>query len=104
MNAAVTRHRDEGLTEELIVQLGHRAAGRLQLIARTSSLIADYVLEGGIRRQGNRVRIAVWLIDAREEVQTWGNVYERDVTEPLSAQIEVASSIAQSIIANVIAA
>ncbi len=94
----------KGLTDELIVQLGHRTAGRLQLIARTSSLVADYVLEGSIRRQGDRVRVAVWLVDAREEVQMWGDVYERDVTELLPAQIEVASAIAQSIIETLIAA
>ena len=62
------------------------------------------MLEGGIRRQGDRVRIAVWLVDAREEVQTWGDVYELNAADWLPAQIEVASSIAHSIIANVIAA
>jgi TolB-like protein len=93
-----------GLSDELIVQLGHRTAGRLQLIARTSSLVADYVLEGGIRRQGDRVRVAVWLVDAREEVQMWGDVYERDVTELLPAQVEVAARIAQSIVEMVMTA
>ncbi len=109
-----------GLTEELIAQLGHRGAGRVHVVARISTLActgtaqrasdvgaalgADYLLEGGVRCHGGRVRIAVWLVDAREEVQTWSEVYEREVAESLPAQIEVASSIAQSIIDTVIAA
>jgi TolB-like protein len=106
-----------GLTEELIAQLANRGAGRVHVIARMSalacmgtprrasevgtSLAADYLLEGGVRRRGGRVRIAVSLIDTREEAQKWGNIYERDVTDSLSAQVEVASNIAGSIIEHV---
>ena len=109
-----------GLTEELIAQLGHRGAGLIHVIARISALActgtaqracdvgaslgADYLLEGGVRRHGDRVRIAVWLVDTREEVQTWGDIYEREATEPLPAQIEVGARIAQSIIEKVMAA
>jgi TolB-like protein len=109
-----------GLTEELIAQLGHRGTGRVHVIARRSALActgaaqrasdigaslgADYLLEGGIRRHAGRVRITVWLVDTREEVQTWGDIYDREITESLPAQIEVAATIAQSIIDNVIAA
>jgi TolB-like protein len=108
-----------GLTEELIAQLAQRGAGRVHVIARRSALActgatqrasevgaslgADYLLEGGIRRHAGRVRIAVWLVDTREEVQTWGEIYERDITEPLPAQIDVAASIAQSIVETVFA-
>ena len=106
-----------GLTEELIAQLAHRGAGRVHVIARMSALActgtaqrasevgtslgADYLLEGGVRRHGGRVRIAMSLIDTREEVQTWGYIYERDVTDSLPAQVEVASNIARSIIEQV---
>ena len=102
------------LTEELIAQLANRSAGRVHVIARMSalacmgisqrasevgtSLAADYLLEGGVRRRGGRVRIAVSLIDTREEAQTWGDIYDRDVTDSLSAQVEVASKIAESIL------
>jgi hypothetical protein len=38
------------------------------------------------------------LVDARREVQTWGDLYERDITEPVPTQIEVASLISLAVI------
>jgi TolB-like protein len=103
-----------GMTEELIAQLGRRSAGRIHVIARISALACvhtaqrachvgeslgvDYLLEGGVRRHGERLRIAVWLVDAREEVQTWGDIYERDGIASLPVQIDVAERVAHSII------
>jgi DNA-binding winged helix-turn-helix (wHTH) protein len=87
-----------GLAEELKVQIALCGAGRVQLIGRASLPCADYVLEGGIRRQGERVRVAAWLVDARDDVQTWSDVYERQITEPLPAQIDMAAHIARAII------
>jgi DNA-binding winged helix-turn-helix (wHTH) protein len=103
-----------GLTEELFAQLGHHGAGRLEVASRRStlprigvaqgacevgtSLGADYLLEGSVRRYGGRVRIAVSLVDARREVQTWGDIYERDITESVPTQIEIASLVALAVI------
>jgi TolB-like protein len=109
-----------GLTEELIAQLTHSGGGRIHVVSRLTSMActnasqrasevaaalgADYLLEGGVRRQDARVRIAAWLVDARDEVQMWGDIYERDVTDTLPAQVDVAKSIARAIVAQVAAA
>ena len=76
-----------GLADEVIAQLGRCGDGRLRVIARMSALActaavqrasdvarllaADFLVEGSVRRHAERARIAVWLVDAREEVQTW---------------------------------
>jgi TolB-like protein len=93
-----------GLTEELLVQLSHSSGGRIQLVARPSSHTLDYVVEGGIRQQGGRVRVAAWLVDARQEIQMWGDIYEWEAADTLPAQIDMAASIARSIIEMVLPA
>ena len=91
-----------GLTEELFAQLGHHGAGRIEVTARRSTLsrsaVADYLLEGSVRRYGGRVRVAMSLVDARREVQTWGDIYERDMTESVPTQIEIASLISLAVV------
>ena len=103
-----------GLTEELFAQLGHHGAGRLEIASRRPTLSrigvaqptckvgvapgVDYLLEGSVRRYGGRVRIAVSLVDARRDVQTWGDIYERDMTESVPTQIEIASLISLAVI------
>ena len=107
----------DGLTEELFAQLGHHGAGRLELMARRSTLSrlgvaqpegevgtargVDYFLEGSVRRYGDRVRVAVSLVDARREVQTWGDTYEREIAESVPTQIEIASSISLAVIGQI---
>jgi TolB-like protein len=63
-----------------------------------ASLGVDYLVEGSVRRHGSHARITVALVKAREELQAWGEIYDREVAEPVRAQVEVASSIAWSII------
>ena len=103
----------DGLTEEMIAQLGSLCRGRLGVLARWSSMVfkgslqsarevgealrADYLLEGSVRREGARVRITARLIETREETQLWSETYERSVTDYLSVQTEVASRIARSL-------
>jgi DNA-binding winged helix-turn-helix (wHTH) protein len=103
-----------GLIEELFAQLGHHGAGRLEIASRHSTLSSsgvaqavrkvgmspavDYLLEGSVRRYGGRVRLAVSLVDARREVQTWGDIYEREITESVPTQIEIASLVALAVI------
>jgi DNA-binding winged helix-turn-helix (wHTH) protein len=94
----------DGLTEELFAQLGHHGAGRLELTARRSTLSrlgVDYFLEGSVRRYGGRVRVAVSLVDARREIQTWGDTYERDIAESVPMQIEIASFISLAVIGQI---
>jgi TolB-like protein/Flp pilus assembly protein TadD len=99
----------DGLTEELISQLGQLSPARLGVIARTSvfaykhakrplaeiarELRADCVLEGSVRRAGRRVRITVQLIDAADETHVWAASYDRELRDVLQMQNDVAIEV-----------
>src|SRR5205823_6442945 len=103
----------DGLTEEMITQIGCLCPGKLGVLARSSSmrfkrasksageigreLAVDYLLEGSVRHEGNLVRIAAQLIDARTEVHLWAETYDRRLEESLLLQSDVAARIAQSL-------
>jgi TolB-like protein/DNA-binding winged helix-turn-helix (wHTH) protein/tetratricopeptide (TPR) repeat protein len=102
----------EGLTEEMIAQLG-RLHPRLAVIARTSAmqyagtnksinqigneLDLDYIVEGSVRRAEDRVRITAKLIQVSDETQLWVEHYERGAADVLALQSEVARRIAGSL-------
>ncbi|MFI5371305.1 MAG: protein kinase [Candidatus Eisenbacteria bacterium] len=101
----------DGMTEELIACLAQVRA--LRIISRTSAmrykgqrksiaeiareLNVDAVVEGSVRRAGDRVRITAQLIDAASDHHLWAKSYERDLKDVLSLQGEVAQSICQEI-------
>jgi TolB-like protein/cytochrome c-type biogenesis protein CcmH/NrfG len=101
----------DGLSEELIHLLAQSAS--LRVLARTSSfsfrnqdvdvatiagrLGATHVLEGSVRTSGNRVRIAVQLIDGATSSHVWSQTYDRNIEDALAIQQEIASSIATSL-------
>ena len=101
----------DGMTEELIATLAQVRA--LRIISRTSvmrykgqhrsisdiakELNVDAVVEGSVRRAGDRVRITVQLIDAATERHLWAKSYERDMKEVLALQGEVATAIVEEI-------
>jgi TolB-like protein len=103
----------DGLTEEMFLQLGRLGRGRIGVISRSSSnvfkgsrlgareigetLRADYLLEGSVRREADRVRITAQLVETSSESHLWTDVYERHLTDCLSVQAEVAARIAQSL-------
>jgi TolB-like protein/DNA-binding winged helix-turn-helix (wHTH) protein/Tfp pilus assembly protein PilF len=103
----------DGLTEEMIAQLGQVQPSRLGVIARTSTLhykhtnepiaqIAQelrvgYVLEGSVRRSGGRVRITAQLIQAAQQTHVWADTYERPVDDVLRIQREIAQRITDSL-------
>src|SRR5438445_120292 len=103
----------DGLTEEMITQLGELNVDQLGVIARTSSmkykhtikdvgqigreLGADYVLESSVRRDGERVRITVQLISADNQMHIWAHNYDREVTHSIAVQEEVARAVSQQI-------
>ena len=103
----------DGLTEEMIAQLGRLCRGRIGVIARQSSMAfkgttrgareigqalrAGYLLEGSVRREGDRVRITARLVETAGETNLWVETYERHLTDCLSVQAEVAARIAQSL-------
>jgi len=110
----------DGFTEEMILQLGRLGRGRIGVLSRTSSqafkgsarrareigelLRADYLLEGSVRLAAGgvegrdaRVRITAQLVETSTESHLWTDVYERNLTDQLSVQAEVAARIAQSL-------
>jgi TolB-like protein/Tfp pilus assembly protein PilF len=103
----------EGLTEEMATRLGRWCSDRLAVVARTSSMLvhrtahtpreigrslqADFILSGGIRRDGERVRITARLIETRGETQLWAESYDRPLSDCFLVQSEVAAEIAQSL-------
>ncbi len=103
----------DGLTEEMITQITRLQASELAVIARTTAehydsssksldqmrkdLGVGYVLEGKVRRGGNRVRITAQLIQLKDQTQLWAKTYERDLSDVLSVQADIAQAIAREI-------
>jgi TolB-like protein/Flp pilus assembly protein TadD len=103
----------DGLTEEMLTQLGRLQPDRLGVIARTSimqykatkkpvdeigrELHVDYILEGGVRRDANQLRISIQLIRVSDQTHVWAESYQRDARDILALQNEVASSVAREI-------
>ena len=61
------------------------------------ALRADYLLEGSVRREGDRVRITARLVETAGETHLWAETYERHLTDCLSVQADVAARIAESL-------
>src|SRR5213075_1319313 len=55
------------------------------------------ILEGSVRRSGNRVRVNVQLIDANTDEHLWANDYDRDVTDVFAIQSDLAGEIANAL-------
>jgi TolB-like protein/Tfp pilus assembly protein PilF/predicted Ser/Thr protein kinase len=103
----------DGLTDEMITQLGRLHPQRLSVIARTSSmryknrdvpiaqigaeLGVDYLLEGSARREGSRVRINTTLVDVRAETQRWADTFERELAGILVLQSNIAKGVASAL-------
>jgi TolB-like protein/Tfp pilus assembly protein PilF len=103
----------DGLTDEMITQLGRLSPHRLAVIGRTSSmqyrstskslqrigreLGVNYLLEGSVRRGGGRVRISARLIQAGDQTHRWTGSYERELHDVLALQSDVARAIARQI-------
>ena len=101
----------DGMTDALITRLAQ--VGELRVISRTSvvrykevkkplpmiarELNVDGVVEGTIVGSGPRVRITAQLIDARNDRHLWAGSYERDSTDILALQAEVAEAIADAV-------
>jgi TolB-like protein len=53
-----------------------------------------HVLEGTVRREGDRVRVSAQLVDARSDNAVWADSYDRDLNDIFAIQSEVAQTIA----------
>ena len=97
----------DGITDDIIAQLSKISA--LKVISRTSSmqykkttkkiatiaqeLGVSAVLEGSVRRAGQRARIVVHLVDPKTEQHLWGETFDRNLSDIFEVQSEVAQQI-----------
>lgn len=103
----------DGLTEEMITHLGNLDPQRLGVIARTSvmrykhnrepldrlgrELGVQYVLEGSVRRDADKVRITAQLIQMKDQTHLWARRYDRELSSLLAVQGEIAQAVADEI-------
>lgn len=101
----------DGMTDEVITDLAK--IGTLRVISRTSvmrykhsaqplpqigrELNADAILEGSVLRSGNRVRITAQLIEASTDRHLWAESYERNLSDVLSLQDDIAGAIVSQV-------
>ena len=98
----------DGITEDIIAHISKIHA--LKVISRTSvmqykktqkslrdissELRVAYLLEGSVRKSGNRLRIVAQLIDATKDEHIWAETYDRDLTDVFAIQTEIAELVA----------
>ena len=101
----------DGISEDIITDLSNISG--LLVIARNSSFVykgksvdiptiarelsAQYVLEGSVRRGGDRVRINAQLIDAKSGMHLWAERYDRNITDIFTVQDEVTKNIVKAL-------
>jgi adenylate cyclase len=108
-------HKDEyfadGLTEEIINTLS--SIPELRVIARTSvmkykqanksvgeigrELKVGTILEGSVRKAGDRVRITIQLIDVGSEAPIWAQKYDRELEDVFKIQTDIAERVAEAL-------
>jgi TolB-like protein/Tfp pilus assembly protein PilF len=103
----------DGMTDEMIAQLGRLHPQGLLVIARTSvmrykksntpldqiarELGVAYVLEGSARREAGRIRISAALIQVQNQTQLWADSFERELSGILALQSDVAREVARKV-------
>ena len=108
---AAQEYFSDGLSEELINVLGQ--IRELRVIGRNSSfrfkgkaedaravgqaLRVGHVLEGSVRKAGDRVRISVQLVDASDDSQRWSQTYDRELKDVFAVQEEIARAVADEL-------
>jgi TolB-like protein len=101
----------DGITEDIITELSRFST--LFVLARNSTfafkgekldireighrLGARYVVEGSVRRAGNRIRVSAQLIDAVSDTHMWAERYDRDLDDIFAVQDEVTQAIVTTI-------
>src|SRR5438874_8583657 len=104
----------DGIQDDILSSLAKVAD--LKVISRTSvrqyrgvsrnlreigaTLGVAHILEGTVRRFGNRVRVNAQLINARSDAQVWGDSFDREITDLFALQSELAEKIANALRAN----
>ena len=101
----------DGITEDIITDLSKVSA--LSVVARNTAftfkghsvdvkevaktLGVDHVLEGSVRKAGNRVRITAQLIDGKRGDHHWADRYDRDLTDIFAIQDEISKAIVEAL-------
>ena len=101
----------DGIQDDVLTNLSK--IGDLKVISRTSvmqyrgkatnlreigkALGVSTILEGSVRRSGNKVRVNVQLIDANTDEHVWANDYDRDVTDVFAIQSDLAQKITEAL-------
>jgi TolB-like protein/Flp pilus assembly protein TadD len=101
----------DGIQDDILTNLSR--IGDLKVISRTSvmsyrgkpttvreigkTLGVSTILEGSVRREGNRVRVTVQLINAINDEHIWGNNYDRELIDVFAIQTDLAHEIADAL-------
>jgi TolB-like protein/Tfp pilus assembly protein PilF len=101
----------DGIQDDILTNLSK--IGDLKVISRTSvmpyrgkqqsvreigkALGVSAILEGSVRKSGNRVRVNVQLINADDDQHIWSDVYDRDLTDVFAIQTDLAKKIAEEL-------
>ena len=101
----------DGIQDDILTNLSK--IGDLKVISRTSvmpyrgkeknvreiaqALGVSAILEGSVRKSGNRVRVNVQLINALNDEHIWSDVYDRDLTDVFAIQTDLAKKIAEEL-------
>ena len=104
-------HFADGLSEEILNLLAQSSA--LRVIARTSSfafkhqsadvatiaakLNVTHVLEGSVRKSGERIRITAQLVDGATSEHLWSQTYDRDARDVFEVQTDIAAAVAKAL-------
>jgi TolB-like protein/lipoprotein NlpI len=108
----------DGMTEELINVISHNH--QLKVIARTTvgrykdtpksiqeigkEIGAGTILEGSVRKAGNKVRVTAQLIDAVTEDHLWSDNYDRELDDVFTIQSDIAKSVSEALMAKLLPA
>jgi TolB-like protein/DNA-binding winged helix-turn-helix (wHTH) protein/Tfp pilus assembly protein PilF len=103
----------DGITEEVIANLGSANPSRLGVIARTSSMAykdtkktvrdigkelhVDYVLESSLRESSGQMRFTAQLIHAQDQTHVWAHSYDYSLKDVLSLQNDLATAVTAEI-------
>ncbi len=113
MASAENQYFTDGIHEDIITALTQ--VGGMKVISRTSVLVfadpesrpsipeiarllgVQWILEGSVRREGDRVRVTAQLIDGRKDGHLWAQQYDRDVVDVFALQADLAREIASQL-------
>jgi TolB-like protein/DNA-binding winged helix-turn-helix (wHTH) protein len=106
-------HLGDGMTEEIITEIGRVSPQRLGVIARTSALRykdsrpelerlgtelgVGHVLEGTVQRVADHLRVTARLVRVSDRAQVWARTYDQPLSDVLELQARVASDVALSV-------